>query len=82
LVILYCINIVIGLFFWVITLNYWSTSCGSTCCSGTAISQYILRIMYATVTNFISLMIAVMAVRFTHQCLLNLKTQRNIEAEI
>jgi hypothetical protein len=82
LVILYCINIAIGLFLSILSRYCCGVSCGSTCCSGTAIPQYILRIMYSTVANFISLMIAVMAVRFTHQCLLNLKTQRNIEAEI
>ncbi len=85
LVILYCINIVIGLFFSILSRYCCGTSCGSICCNGKSnlqILQDILIVISALVINFISLMIAVMAVRFTHQCLLILKTNRNIESEI
>jgi hypothetical protein len=63
LVFLYCGNIAIGLGS-ILSRYYWGTSCGTTCCSTITTSQYILRIMSSTVANFISLMTAIMAVRF------------------
>lgn len=64
LVILYCVNIAIGIFVSILLLYCQGASCRTTCCSAITTSQYILRIMSSTVANFISLMIAVMAVRF------------------
>lgn len=85
LIILYCINIAISLFLSILSRYCWGTNCGSTCCSGIAssqTSQYTFVVVSSAVTDFISLMIAVMAVRFTHQCLWTLKIHRNIKAEI
>lgn len=64
LVILYCANIAIGLFVSILSQYCWGTCCGTTCFSPTETPQYILRVISSTVTSFVSLMIAVTAVRF------------------
>lgn len=64
LVVLYCVNIAIGLFISISFLHCRGTSCGTTCCGAITTSQHILRVMYSTVANFIGLITAVMAVRF------------------
>ena len=64
LVFLYCGNIVIGLLGSILSRYCWGTSCGTTCCSITTTSQYIFTTVFSVMGYFISLMTAVMAVRF------------------
>jgi len=80
LVILYFINIAIGFFPSILSQYCWSISCGTTCCSTTSASQYILRVVFSVVTNIIRLMIAVMAVRFVGQSLWTFKTSTNFKS--
>jgi len=61
LVLLYLVNIVIGL---LLPLYYWNRGCGYSCCSPMTSSQHFLRFAFSTVTQFINLMTAVMAVKF------------------
>lgn len=63
LVFLYCGNIAIGLLGSILS-GHCCTSCGTTCCSITTTPQYILTTVFSIITFFISLIIAVMAVRF------------------
>ncbi len=64
LVILYCVIIAIDLFASILSLYCSGISSGSTYFVATAITQYILRIIYSVAINFVYLMMAVMAVRF------------------
>ncbi len=64
LIFLYCGNIAIGLFRSILSRYFWGTSCGTTCCNITTTPQYILTTVFSIITYFISLIIAVMAVRF------------------
>jgi len=61
MVLLYLVNIVIGL---LLPLYYWNRGCGYSCCSPMTSSQHFLRFAFSTVTQFINLMTAVMAVKF------------------
>jgi hypothetical protein len=58
LVLLYFVNIAIGLLESIFSFYYWGTTCSTTQ------SQYTLIFIFSLITSFISLMIAVMAVRF------------------
>jgi hypothetical protein len=64
LIFLYCGNIAIGLLVPILSRYYSGTSRGTTCCSITTIPQYTLTTVFSIVGYFISLIIAVMAVRF------------------
>lgn len=64
LIFLYYGNIAIGFFGPVLSRYYLGTSYGTTCCNVTTTPQYILTTAFSIISYFISLMIAVMAVRF------------------